>query len=192
MEDSSMTSIRTNSAIILMILFVVGCASAPAEEKTASGLPIWVMSPAVEEGFVDTQCVADNASLGILKSKATALARAEITRQVDLLVKTLVETNTQLFESTTEGATTMEQFEAKSDQVAAAFLSGSRVTRAEYVDFPDGTRQLCVMVSLDAGQTRQLYGALTDSLGDDLSEEQKGNFVQEFAMLKTQQELESK
>jgi hypothetical protein len=182
-------TIWKNSATIFTILAVVGCASTPSEEKTASGEPVWVMNPTVEDGYVDTQCVADNANMGLLKQKATALARAEIARQVELQVKTLGRTKQELVEGSVESASTKESFESAANLVGGAVLIGSHVTKAAYVDFPDGTRQLCVMVTVDAENTSKLYESLADSLSGDATE--KENIVREFAALKVQQDMEA-
>jgi len=181
-----------NFIIVFVAVFVAGCASAPTEEKaTASGLPGWVMNPVVEDGFADTQCVLANASMGILKSKATALGRAEISKQIDVQVKAMDKTYQNLVESS-EGNSVGNTFESVSKQVSSQKLSGSRATKVDYIDFPDGTQQLCVMVTLDPQLTRELYNDVKQASGRNLSGQNDAILWQQFMAHKAQQELDAK
>ena len=185
-----MTAIRMSFIVAFTIIFVAGCASTPTVSKTASSLPDWVMIPLVEDGVADTQCVLANASMGILKSKATALGRAEISKQIDVQVKAMDKTYQSLVEAT-EGDSVGNTFESVSKQVSSQKLSGSRATKVEYVDFPDGTQQLCVMVTLDPALTRELYNEVTKGSGRKLSGRDDAVLWQQFMAQKAQNELDA-
>jgi len=177
--------------IALAVLFVAGCASTPTEEPSStSNLPGWVMNPVIEGGFADTQCVLANASMGILKSKATALGRAEISKQIDVQVKAMDKTYQNLVESS-EGNSVGNTFESVSKQVSSQKLSGSRATKVDYVNFPDGTQQLCVMVTLDPKLTKELYNEVKQASGRNLSGQNDAIMWQQFMAHKAQQELDA-
>ena len=171
-------------------LVVAGCASSSQQSAATQSLPDLVTMPYLEDGFADTQCVANNGGMGILKNKATALGRAEITKQIDVQVKAMDKTYENLTEAE-GGASTGSTFESVSKQVASQKLSGSRATKVEYVDFPDGSQQLCVMVTLDPKLTKELYSEVTAQSGRKLSAQDDAVLWQEFKAHKAQEELDS-
>jgi hypothetical protein len=186
-----MSAVRNNSGFIIMVSVVAvisGCASAP--EKSTTSLPEWVTAPNVEDGFTDTQCVESNAAMSTLKSKATALARAEIVKQIDIQVKAMDKTYAGLTEAE-EGSSAGTTFESVSKQVASQNISGSRATRTEYVDFPDGTQQLCVQVILDPELTKDMYSNITGQSGRKLSAQDDAILWQQFMAHKAQQEMDA-
>lgn len=185
-----MTKIRLYSAMVISLIFIVGCASKPPAPQSAVGLPDWVTVPSIEGGYADTQCVLANAGMGILKDKATALGRAEIASQIDIQVKAMDKTYQNLTESD-QGSAGGSTFEAVSKQVTNQKLSGSKPTRVDYVDFPDGTQQLCVMVTLDPSQTREIYDGIVKNSGRKLSPQSDEILWQEFKAHKAQQELDA-
>jgi hypothetical protein len=188
-----MTTIRTRSATIFSLLLVAGCASAPEQPpapQSSVGLPDWVTVPSLEGGYADTQCVLANASMGILKDKAIALGRAEIASQIEVQVKAMDKTYQNLTESD-QGSAGGSTFEAVSKQVTNQKLSGSRASKVDYVDFPDGTQQLCVMVTLDPQTTREIYDGVVKNSGRKLSPQSDEILWQEFKAHKAQQELDA-
>jgi hypothetical protein len=184
-----MSAIRI-SLIISTALIAAGCASSSQQSAATQSLPDWVTAPYLEDGFADTQCVLNSGSMGILKNKATALGRAEITKQIDVQVKAMDKTYENLTEAE-GGAVTGTTYESVSKQVASQTLSGSRATKVEYVDFPDGTQQLCVMVTLDPKLTKELYGEITGKSGRKLSAQDDAVLWQEFKAHKAQEELDA-
>jgi hypothetical protein len=179
------------SIIASTTLLLGACASnAPQQSAATQSLPSWVTAPYVEGGITDTQCVANSASMGILKNSATALARSEIVKQIDVQVKAMDKTYQNLTEA--EGGTSAgSTFESVSKQVASQKLQGSRATKVEYVNFPDGTQQLCVQVVLDPSLTKDLYGEITAQSGRKLSPQSDEVLWQQFMAQKAQQEMDS-
>jgi hypothetical protein len=185
-----MSTIRI-SIIAIAIISITGCASSGSQQSAATqSLPGWVTAPYVEDGFTDTQCVANSASMGILKNSATALARAEITKQIDVQVKAMDKTYQNLTEA--EGGTsTGSTFESVSKQVASQKLSGSRATKVEYVDFPDGSQQLCVQVTLDPKLSKEIYNEVTAQSDRKLSAQDDEVLWQQFMAHKAGQEMDA-
>ena len=184
-----MTTLKFCSAISITLLLIVGCASTP-KPQSAVGLPDWVTVPNIEGGFADTQCVLANAGMGILKDKATALGRAEIASQIAIQVKAMDKTYQNLTESD-QGSAGGSTFESVSKQVTNQKLSGSRASKVDYVNFPDGTQQLCVMVTLEPGLTREIYDGVVKNSGRKLSPQSDEILWQEFKAHKAQQELDA-
>ncbi|WP_197472764.1 LPP20 family lipoprotein, partial [Oleiphilus sp. HI0123] len=101
-------------------------------------------------------------------NKATALARAELAKQIEVKVKAMDKTYQRLTD-TAEGSTTGGTFESVSKQLANKTLSGSRVTKIDYVDFPDDTQKLCVMVTMSPELTESLFKDLLQGSGKSIS-----------------------
>jgi hypothetical protein len=163
-------------------------AAAPAPAAKPK-LPSWVMLPMVEDGFADTQCVSTVADMNILKNKAVALARAEIAKQINIQVKAMDKTYQNLTD-TAKGSTAGGTFESVSKQVTQQRLAGSRPVKMDYVDFPDGTQKLCVMVAMSPAVTKALYKDLVSASGKQLSPKDDAVLYQEFKAYKAQQELD--
>ncbi|MCP5160777.1 MAG: LPP20 family lipoprotein [Hahellaceae bacterium] len=161
-----------------------------AQPSPMSNLPSWVTLPIVENGFADTQCVQTVADMNILKNKAVALARAEIAKQINIQVKAMDKTYQSLTE-TANGAAVGSTFESVSKQVTSQKLSGSRPVKMDYINFPDGTQKLCVMVALDPSLTKSLYEELVAQSGRNLSPQSNEVLYQEFKAYKAQQEMDA-
>lgn len=172
-------------------VLLAACSSTPAEkveEVSKSRLPAWILMPTVEDGFADTQCVTAEADMNILKNKATALARAEIAKQIDIQVVTMDKTYQNLAE-TKEGTAVGSTFESVSKQISDRTLAGTRAVKVDYADFPDGTQKLCVMVTLNPKQTKAYFDALVTESDRELSPQDNSVLYQEFKAQKAQEEL---
>ena len=143
----------------------------------------------VEDGFADTQCVQTIADMNIIKNKAVALARAEIAKQINIQVKAMDKTYQNLTE-TGKGSTAGSTFESVSKQVTQQKLSGSRPIKMDYIDFPDGTQKLCVMVAMSPAVTKALFQELVSASGKQLSPNDDAVLYQEFKAHKAQDEME--
>lgn len=183
-----MMKFKTLSAIAVFTL-LIGCASSPREDVTASSLPDWVLTPVVEDGFADTQCMDNVADINILKNKATALARAEITKQLNIQISAMDKTYSNLTEAVS-GTAAGSTFESVSKQVTKQKLAGSRAIKVDYVNFPDGKIYLCVMVAFSPKATRQLFEDIITQSGRALSPRSEEVLYQEFKTYKAQQELD--
>jgi len=172
-----------------LTVFFTGCATTDSGNQVSS-LPEWVSSPYVEGGFASTQCVENNASMSVLKTKAAALARADIAKEISLNVNAMDKTFLSLSESV-DGQAEGSSFESVSKQVTSQRLSGSRQARTDFVKFPNGIDQLCVMVTLDPEKTKGLYDDIVGTSGRRVSAQTDSILWQEFKAHKAQQELDA-
>ena len=171
------------------------CASNPTTSTTAPAapkakLPSWVMMPIIENGIADTQCVRTTADFNILKNKATALARAELVKQIEIKVKAMDKTYQRLTD-TNEGSSTGSTFESVSKQLANKTLSGSRATKVDYIDFPDNTQKLCVMVTMSPELTESLFKGLVKESGQNISPRNEAVLYERFLAKKAGEEMEA-
>jgi len=174
------------------------CVSQPVQQQAtpaappASSLPSWVMNPMVENGIADTQCVSAKPGVGLnyLKSQATALARAELSKQLDVKVKAMDKTYQRLAD-TTSGQSVGGTFESVSKQVAQQSLSGSRAINMDYVTMPGGEQNFCVMVALSPELTDSLFKELVNKSGANLSPQDEGVLYEQFLSHKAQEEMEA-
>jgi len=187
-------NIRNIMLAVAITIFLMACGSnkvAPpkVEAPVKIKLPSWVGVPFVENGLADAQCVDNTGSMSILKSKATALARAEIARQIGIQVKAMDKTFQNLTD-TTEGSTSGSTFEAVSKGVTQQRLSGTRAVKVEYIDFPDNTQKLCVMVTMESKLAEELYEAIVKSSGRQLSAKNNAVLYQKFLAAQAEKQME--
>jgi hypothetical protein len=176
-------------------VLLVGCASnqKPGEEPGSfSSLPDWVMMPGSQVGdgaLAATECVKDNAGMSILKSKATALARASIAQQIDIKVDAMDKTYQTLTENGEESGAG-SSFESVSKQVSSQMLQGAIPNRMDYIPTDGEGRQLCVMVVLAPEKNKQVFDSLLQASGRQLSPDNEALMYQEYRADKAKEELE--
>ena len=171
-------------------ILLAACSSTPVEKvevEPKSTLPSWVSTPMVEGGFAATECVKTVASMSVLKTKATALARASIAKQIDVEVVAMDKTYQSLTE-TKDGTASGDTFESVSKQITNKVLKGTRPVKVDYVETFDGT-QLCVMVTLDPKSTQAYFDAVVAKSDREISPQDNAILYQEFKAHKAQQEL---
>ena len=158
-----------------------------------SSIPDWVMSPVIENGIADTQCLVANpgTSMSTLKSAAAASARAELAKQINVKVKAMDKTFQRLTEST-DGPSSGSTFESVSKQITEQTLSGSRAIKQDYVNLPpEGKSNFCVMVALSPEQTKTLFADLVDKAGTtNLSPSNEAVLYERFLAEKATKEME--
>jgi len=168
------------------------CASqapAPAPAQMVQ-LPDWVLTPIIENGIADTQCVKTTADFNVLKNKATALGRAELAKQIEIKVKAMDKTYQRLTD-TNDGSSTGGTFESVSKQLANKTLSGSRATKVNYINFPDNTQKLCVMVTMSPELTESLFKDLVKGTGRNISPKNEAVLYERFLAKKAADEMEA-
>ena len=169
---------------------VAGCTSTTGN-KTGD-FPDWVMAPGKQAGegaLADTECVRDNASMSMLKSKAIALARANIAQQIQIKVQAMDKTYQAMTESD-ETSGSGSTFESVSKQVTDQMLRGAIPDRMEYISSPNEGRQLCVMVVLSPEKNKQVFNSLLQSSDRQLTPENEALLYQEYRAQRAQEELE--
>lgn len=172
---------------------LTACATQGTAPETAqSTLPVWVTNPTVENGIADTQCVAAKAGIGMnyLKSTATALARAELAKQIDVKVKAMDKTY-QRMADTAAGTSVGSSFENVSKQVTDKNLAGSRAVQMNYVAMPDNQQNFCVMVAMSPEVTKTLFKDLITESGNNVSPENEAVLYERFLAEKAAKELDA-
>ena len=189
-----MTTIFKTITTGALLSVLTACSSVEPKPEAVVGspssLPEWITSPSVENGFADTQCVNNTADMNVLKLKATALARAEIAKQINIQVKAMDKAYASLTD-TLEGSAYGGTFESVSKQVTNQKLAGSRPAKTDYVTFPDSSIKLCVMAVLAPENTEALYDELVNKSAKKLSPQHREVLYQEFKAYKAQNELEA-
>lgn len=123
--------------VLVAGVLAAGCGGAPATLQTADegDIPGWYNKPPQDSNYVYGVNTANSQDLQLAYDKATAGARAEIGRQVDLKVSGLQ----KRFEEETgvgQDAQLMQQFTQATKTVVSTSLSGTRVK--EKLHFKDG------------------------------------------------------
>lgn len=187
------TTVKLMAAAVTVGLFA-GCAgNAPSEQQSStSGLPAWVITPGkhVPEGaLAATECVPANASMSILKSKSTALARATLAQQIQVNVQAMDKTYQDLTENGAESASG-STFSSVSKQVTDQMLNGAITERVDYIPGPNETTQFCSMVVMAPEQNRKIFEQIIDRSNRQMSPDNEALLYQEFRAKRAAEELE--
>jgi len=188
------THLKAIFGLVTMTL-VVGCASNNFSEDAGahSSLPDWVTMPAKQfpEGtLASTECVPDNASMSFLKSKATALARADIAKQINIAIQAMDKTYQTMSENG-DISGTGSTFESVSKQITNQMLQGSIPQKVDYISQGADTKQLCALVVLSAEKNEKIFKSLIQNSGRRLTPDNEELMYQEYRAKKAQKDLES-
>jgi hypothetical protein len=168
--------------------FLSGCAAEKKVEKPGIDLPMWVLNPTVEGGIASTECVIYSGDISLDKAEATALARADIAKQIDVKVKALYKTYQRKFK-TKDGVSAGGVFESVSKQIAQQQLKGARAIKMDLIEI-DGKKQWCVMVALDPALTERLFKSIVKESNVNLDPQDESVLYEEFKAYKAGQELD--
>lgn len=113
----------------------------------------WILNPAIAGGLAATGCVSRAGNTQIERNAALARARADLARQMQIVVATLDQTLEELSQNGNQSASSFS-FQGASSQIAQRALSGARIARVEPATL-DGQAKLCAMVVLDANALRR-------------------------------------
>ena len=187
--------LKNIALLAIASLLLTACGGSKVKEQVAAQpvkprLPAWVTFPLVEDGLADTTCVENNASMSLLKTKATTLARVEIAKQINVKVKAMdksYQNLTTAAEGTSEGST----FESVSKSITKQNLSGTRAVKMDYVDFPDGTTKICVMVTMNPDLTKNVYSKIVEKSGRKMSAQSDDILFQQFKAKKLEEQMDA-
>ena len=175
-------------ATAVVSTLLAGCASKPeVKVEAAPEMPEWVMNPFIENGIADTVCVNDSGVMSVDKNQAVALARAGIAKQIQVSAQAMDETYQRKVQTSGEN-NTGQTFESVSKQVADQKLAGSRPKKVKYVD-NNGTRQLCVMVTVEKEATEAIFKGLMSAADQQLSAQDEKVLYEEFKAHQAQDRL---
>lgn len=181
-------------SLVLSVAALAACASNPPRPAAQQpNIPDWVLTPVIENGIADTQCVIAHPgfNMSILKTKTTALARAELAKQINVKVKAMDKSFQHLTE-TANGPSQGSPFESVFKQIANQTMSGSRVIKQNYVNLPpDNKSNYCVMVGLSPEQSKAMFEQLVQqSNTTNLSPRNEAVLYERFLAEKAQKKLE--
>lgn len=152
-------------------------------------IPDWVGAPTIKDGIAASACVLSDSGFTILKKKATALARADLAQTIETNVKAMDTTFSR--RTNTSGATSSgSDFESVSKQIANQTLSGSQVTRTEYVELEDG-KNLCVMVGLSPELASQIFDNIIKKSGQNVSPQDEAILYERFLAQKAMEKMDA-
>jgi hypothetical protein len=191
-----MKLLRTLTTLGCFLTLATGCASTgggSSETSVAAAMPhisatpAWISEPTLDGGLVTTTCVDDNASMSILKNKATMMARADLAKELEQKTSAMV-CVMQSQGQTSETAEYYEGMQSKMQGVTRQYLRGSRVERADYA-MVGGKQQFCAMVSIQKAQADKLRDALFDGSGMDVDDAQEAKMWEEFLYVEASEDL---
>lgn len=160
--------------------------AACSSKEPAPKYPAWVLNPIVEDGIASAQCVKASSSISTDRAQAIALARVDLAQQIGVNIKAMdktfqekVETNDQVVNGST--------FSSVSKQLTQQSLQGARAIKVEYAKEDS---ELCVLVSLGAKSTKELFDNIVKESSRKMNPRDEAVLYQEFKAHKAQQEME--
>lgn len=180
---------KSTSVIVLTYLTLLGCSSSePMKETSIGDIPEWILNPYVEGGIATSDCVLFSGNMSIDRKQAIAQARVLLSAEIESRVAGMDETyqdKIQVNGESTSGST----FSSVSKQITDQTLIGSRTIRTDVVSI-SGKDNLCVLVGIEEGQTRELYESLLNATQRNLSPEDDSVLYQEFKAERAQARLQ--
>lgn len=168
------------------ILMIAGCSSSSKPEPIGE-IPEWVLNPIVEDGIAATACVNWSGNMNIDRQSATASARADISKQIDVKVRAMDKTYDESM-STGSAAKASGIFSAVSKQVSQARLKGSRPIKVQPVTI-DGSRKLCVMVAVS--NSKEIFKEIIENSDAGVSPQDENKLYLEWKESRAQAEMDS-
>ncbi len=112
--------------VLMVILLVAGCGGSKEVTPPPSDVPDWYMNPPSDPNFLFAAKSAPSADMQLAIEKASAEARADISRQMEVRVQSLVK---KFDEEVGTGNDTqlLSQFTSASKQVTSNVLNGTKV-----------------------------------------------------------------
>ena len=148
-------------------------------------IPDWVLMPTVEDSIAATECVNWSGDFSIDRAEATALARAEIVRQIGIKASALDKTYQEKVKTSGKVAVS-GNFTSASKQVSQAFLRGTKAVKVKPI-LIDDKKKLCVMVTLSNQQS--FFKEILKESGEKVSPQDQEVLYQEFKAARAQSEL---
>jgi hypothetical protein len=176
------------TAVAAVTAVLAACGSTTPEDLNKN-IPDWVLNPIVEDGIASATCVSASNNMTTDKAQAQALARVELAQTINTKVKALDKVYQERID--VDGQSQVgSTFTSVSKQLTDQSLNGARVIKTSYANF-NGKNQLCVMVSLGASSTKELFDNILKDSQRPVSMDQEKVLYQEFKAHKAQQELEA-
>ncbi len=179
---------KKSFAVGLSVLALFACSSSePLEETSVGDIPEWILNPNIEDGIAVSDCVLFSGNMSIDRKQAIAQARVLLAAEIETRVKGLDETyqdKVQVNNESTSGST----FASVSQQITEQTLVGAKAIKTDIVDI-SGKDNLCVLVGMQSGETRDLYEKLVKASNKNLSPQDDDVLYQEFKAERAQGRL---
>lgn len=182
---------RILNFLLILISFatLASCSSSSADSDKGDfgdmDIPEWVLMPSVEDGIAATECVNWSGDFSVDRAEATALARAEIVRQIGIKASALDKTYQEKVKTSGKVAVG-GTFTSASKQVSQAYLRGTKAIKVKPI-LIDDKKKLCVMVTLSKQQ--EFFKEILNQSGAKVSPADQDVLYQEFKAAKAQSEL---
>lgn len=152
-----------------------------------NSLPDWVLNPP-QERLSATHCVKSSGRIDIDTKKAAAGARSKLAQSVNTRVDSIDKTLEQ--EVIANGQSKINsEFASASKQVTSEALTGSRITKSEFVSIR-GVDHFCTLAVLDPQKTDALFNDLMALSQTNVTNQGKAKLYQEFKAQKAYDNLE--
>lgn len=175
-------------SIALAITYLAGCSSSEQIQDTSVGqIPQWILSPTIENGIAVSDCVLFSGNMSIDRKQAIANARVLMAGEIESKVEGLDETYQDKIQVNGE-STSGSSFSSVSKQVTEKTLVGSRTKRTDIVNIA-GKDNLCVLMGIEEGETRELFERLVKSSNRNLSPSQEDVLYQQFKAKQARERL---
>ncbi|MGR0278166.1 hypothetical protein ACUM5Y_03845 [Marinomonas dokdonensis] len=170
-------------------LFLFACSSNDVQETSIGDIPEWVMSPSIENGIAVSDCTIYSGNLSIDRKQAIANARVLLAAEIESKVESLDETYTDKNQIDNE-STSGTSFSSVSRQYVNQTLNGSRTLKTDIIDI-DGQNNLCVMVGIEEGRTKELFDAIVKASDRKLSADDEAVLYQQFKAQQARERLDA-
>ena len=132
--------------------------------------PSWIDNPPQSEGISTVACVKHQGNLSISRSKASAKARGNLTRQIEAnisaLEKYLIVDNE-------------ENYSSHVDSSSAELLRGSRVVKSSLATYGEHV-YFCALMESSAKTTKKVFDLLMASNQDKVDGQQREHLFRQF------------
>ena len=166
----------------------VGCSSQSVQETSAGDIDDWILNPSIENGIAVSDCVLFSGNMSVDRKQAIANARALLAGEIEVKIESLDETyadKTQLDDKTSSGTS----FSSVSRQVTEKTLKGSRTYKTDIVEI-SGKDNLCVLLGIEEGKTKELFDGLVSASNKTLSPNDESVLFQQFKAQKARERLD--
>lgn len=180
-------------SVVAAACLLLGACSSTNEPKSimlesTDSVPHWVLNPNVENALAAASCVPWSGNLSIDKAQSLAMARAEISQQINLKVSVLDKMYQRKL-GVDGKQNTGGTFEQVSKQISQQTLVNTKADKVEFAKI-DGKKQLCTLVTLSENKSDLLFEKLVNKSGAMIDPTSKTALYEEFRAKKATEELE--
>lgn len=182
--------------IMLATALLFGCSTQPHQKKTPdikseSGLPEWMTNPVVEDSIASVECVPWSNNYSLDKDEATAIARANMVKQIEDKINVMDKTYRRKA-TTQEGISSGGVFESVSKQVFSRNLEATSLDHVDILNVEE-KKHMCVRLVMASEAYDKIFNDLIAGArmeGAQIDPQDERVLYEEFKAYKAQEELE--